>query len=104
MVGRDFIHREIENLGRSGGVHVEVVAECPEKPLVAGQVRHDAQFDLRIVGGQQHVAIRRHECLANLAALGRADRDVLQVRIGRRQAPGGGNRLVIGGMDAPGGR
>ncbi len=33
---------------------------------------------------------------------GRADRDVLQVRVGGREPPGGGHRLVEGGVDAAG--
>ncbi len=38
---------------------------------------------------------------ANLAAQLRLDRDILQVRIGGRQAPGGGAYLVEGGVDSP---
>ncbi|MCY1350547.1 hypothetical protein D9M69_367830 [compost metagenome] len=65
---------------------------------------HDAQLDLRVVGRQQLVAPGRDEGLADAPALGGADRDVLQVRVGGRQAPGGRHRLVIGGVDAPGTR
>ena len=80
------------------------LAKAPSSPSSPRQVRHDAQLDLRIVGGQQHVALGRDEGLADAPALGRADRDVLQVRILRRQPAGGGDGLVIAGVHAPGPR
>ena len=62
-------------------------------------MRHDAQLDLRVIGGDDHVSRRRHESLADAAALRRADRDVLQVRVLRGQAarsrrPPGGSRCA----------
>jgi hypothetical protein len=80
-------------------VDVAVGGEGAQQAFIARQVRHDAQLDLRIVGRQQQVAGRRDEGLADAPALGRADRDVLQVRIGGRQPAGGRDRLVIGGVD-----
>ena len=75
-------------------------ANALQQARIAGQVRHDAQLDLRIVGGDQRVARRRDEGLADAPALRGADRDVLQIRIRRGQPAGGGHRLVIRGMDA----
>ncbi|MNQ55969.1 hypothetical protein D3C85_700790 [compost metagenome] len=80
------------------------MAEGIQQTFVLGQVGHDAQLDLRIVRRQQFVAGGGDERLANAPALGGADRDVLQVRIAGRQAPGGRHRLVIRGVDAPGAR
>ena len=80
---------------------VAILGERLQQAGVAGQVRHDAQFDLGIVRGDQHVARRRDESLPDAPALGRADRDVLQVRIGRREPAGGRDGLVIRGVHAP---
>ena len=58
------------------------------KGLLQGRhVRHmcgQPKLDLGIVRREQHIAILWHKCLADLPTDGCADRDVLQVRIGRR--------------------
>jgi hypothetical protein len=51
-----------------------------------GDVRGEAQLDLRIVGGEDHIAGLRHEGVADLAAGLGADRDVLEIRVGRATA------------------
>ena len=76
------------------------LAKAPSSPSSPRQVRHDAQLDLRVVGRQQHVALGRDERLADAASFGRADRDVLQVRILRRQSAGGRHCLVVTGVYA----
>ena len=48
-----------------------------------GDMREDPQFDLAVVGGDDLVARLRHEGHADLASCLGADRDVLQVRLGR---------------------
>ena len=58
------------------------------------QVRQDAQLDLAVVRAEQQVARLGHEGLADAPALRGADRDVLQVRVGDAEAPGGRHRLV----------
>ena len=65
---------------------------------------HDAQLDLRVVRRQQLVAVGRDERLANPAPLGGTHRDVLQVRVARRQTAGRGDRLAVRGVDPPGAR
>ena len=77
-------------------------AERLDERLLVRQVREHAQLDLRVVGRDQHVARRGDERAPDLAAELGADRDVLQVRIGAAQAPGGGDRLVEAGVHAPG--
>ena len=56
-------------------------------------VREHAQLDLRVVDRDQRVAGLGDEAGADLAPDLRADRDVLQVRVDRREAPGRGVRL-----------
>ena len=81
---------------------VFAAAEGVDQGRVLREVGEDAQLDLAVVGGQQQVAGLGHEGLADAPALGGADGDVLQVRVGGRDAPGGRHRLVEGGVDAAG--
>ena len=69
--------------------------------LVAGQMREQAQLDLRVVRRQEELALsQRHEATADLTAEIGAHRDVLQVRIGGGKATGCGDRLVELGVHA----
>ena len=79
---------------------IHPVAEGFHQVLVLAEVRHDAEFDLRVVGRYDHPFRRpRNEGLADfLAALG-ADGDVLKVRVGAREPAGGRKRLVERRMD-----
>ena len=70
-----------EHLGGSGAVHVGALLEGTHQARVLGQVGHDPQLDLRIVGRQQLEALRGDERAADAAAILGADRDVLQVRV-----------------------
>ena len=45
---------------------------------------------------------RRHECAPNLATPARAHRNVLKIRIGGREAPGGRPGLIEARVDAAG--
>ena len=91
-----------EDLARGEGVDVFAAAEGVDEQRVLGEVREQAQLDLRVVGGEQHVAGRGDEGGADLAAELGADGDVLQVRVGRREAAGGGAGLVESGVEAAG--
>ncbi len=53
------------------------------------KVRHDAQFDLRVVGGEQDVPLLRHKSSANFAAQLRSNGNILQVRIAGAEAARG---------------
>ena len=104
LLGRDRVGRDPGDLGRRAAVDVLAAAEGLDQALVARVVREDAQLDLRIVGREQPAALGRHEGLANAHALGAADRDVLDVRMRRREPARRGAELVEGGMDASGAR
>ena len=67
-----------------------------------GDVGEQAQLDLAVVGRDQHVARVGDEGRADLAAFLGADRDVLQVGIGRGEPAGGRGRQRIAGVDAAG--
>jgi len=62
------LRRHPEHLGGGGAVHVGAGGERLAQALVLRQVRHDAQLDLRVVGGEQRPARLRHECLADAPA------------------------------------
>ena len=96
----DLAGRHAEDPGRRLGVEVMAGGERLLQRGVAGQVGHDPQLDLAVVGGEQRlVAAADHEALPDPAALLGADRDVLQVRVGGREPPGGRDHLVVGGVD-----
>ena len=63
-----------------------------------------AQFDLAVVGGDELAPLRRDEGAADLAPFLGADRNVLQVGLRRRQAPGRGRGERVGRVDAAGSR
>ena len=71
---------------------------------IVRHVREQPQFDLRIVRNNQLPAFARHEGGANLASQLRADRNVLQIGIRRRQPTGGRAGLIEGGVQAAGRR
>ena len=60
-------------------MHVLSAVERVDKARVAADMRQKPQFDLRIVRADEDVAFARDERLADLASLGRAHRNVLQV-------------------------
>ena len=59
-----------------------------------------AKLDLAVVGGDQPLALVGDEGLADGAAFARAHRDVLQIRLERRQPAGGGGGERVGGVHA----
>ena len=69
-------------------MHVFAAHEDLLQHGLIGGVREHAQLDLRVVGGDQHVAVLGLEAAADLAPERRADRDVLHVRVRAREAPG----------------
>src|SRR5213596_1836540 len=77
-----------------GGVDVLAGLERLAQLRLAGDVRQDAQLDLRVVGREQLVPRLGDERGADLAPELGADRDRLQVRARRREAPGRGHGLV----------
>ena len=69
---------------------------------ILGQMSQEAQFDLRIVAGNDIViALARDEEGADLAALFGPDRYILQIRVGTAQAACRCDHLVEMGIDAP---
>ena len=69
--------------------------------FILGHVGQQAQLDLGIVRVHQHPAGAGDEHGSHLGAQRGADGDVLQVRLGGRQPPGGGDRVLEAGVDAP---
>ena len=110
-------NREVDRLGaatgvavdlaeqflRGAGVDVGALLERLAQRRHIGHMRRQPQLDLRIVGREQHMAGFRHEAFADLATDLGADRDVLEVRLGRGQAPGLRADQRVGGVHAAGG-
>ena len=85
-------------------VDVDAIAKCVDQRAVAGQMREDAELDLRIVGGNQHVVRLGDKRAPDLAAKRRPNRNVLQVGIAAAQTAGRSDRLVKRGVHAAGHR
>ena len=99
----DFLQAYAEDLGGGGGMNVQVLSEGFEHTGILTEVRHDAQLDLGVVGGQQYMCrIAGYECFAYFSSPGCTDRDILQVGIVAAQPTGHCHDLVEGGMDTAG--
>ena len=100
-IGRHLVQRHAEHLGGGGGVNILPLAEGLFQCVDPRDMGQDAQFDLGIVQGYQNLALVSHEGFSDTAPIFRPHRNVLQVRIGRGQAPGIGARDDIGGVHPP---
>ena len=94
------LDRNAEHLGCRHRVNIDAVGKGLLQLRDVGNVREQAQLDLRIVGGQEDVPCLRNEGLADLRAFLGADRDVLQIGIGGGEAPGGRCGQREAGVDA----
>ena len=92
-----------ENFLRGARVDVLAGAKGFDEHGVLGEMRQDAQLDLRVVGGEQRPAGLGDERGANLAAELGAHGDVLQVGVGGAEAAGGGAGLAEARVQAAGG-
>ena len=112
---------EVDDLCDSGAAHCSLLRSaicrifpqrwrdgCPHPPRsfqqsgITGNVRHDAQLDLRIIGRDDTVAGRCDKSFANTTAFGGAYRNVLQIGFVAGKPPRYGYSLSIIGMHAPG--
>ena len=80
---------------------VVTLAERLNHILVATEMRHHSKLNLTVVGREELAARLRDKRLANLLAVLAPDGDILQVRVARREAASGSNRLVKRCMDMP---
>ena len=89
------------DLGCGRGMDILSRAECFNHMLILRDMRQHTQLDLRIVRVDQHmVVIRRNEHAAQFAPQLGTHRDILQIRVGRRQAAGRRDRLLEMRVDA----
>lgn len=93
-----------EHLRRRDGVDVLPAAEGRDHGLIIGNMRQQAQLDLTVVRVDEHLAGRGHEHVADLRAELAAHGDVLQVRLGGRQASCRRDGHLEVRVDAPVGR
>ena len=76
---------DAENLLCRARMDVFAIPERVDQHGIFRKVRHDAQFDLRVVGGEQYVALFCHKSSANFAAQLRSNGNILQIRIAGAQ-------------------
>ena len=94
--------RDIENFLRGARVNVLSATEGLNEDRVAGQMREDAQLDLRIIRRKKLVTRGGDERGANLAAKFRANGNILQIWIGGAEAARRGAGLREARMQAAG--
>ena len=97
----DRIRLNTEDLRRRDGVDVESAPEGVAHDFIAGDVGEEAQFNLGVIGVDQHIPRFRNEHAADFRSEFRADRDVLKIRLGGTEPSGCGRHHVEGGVDAP---
>ena len=100
LLGRHRIGLNAEDFGCSCAVNVLAVAESLQQPRILRNMRHDAQFDLRVVGRNDAAAGLGNESLTHAPPLGGAHRNVLQIGLGTRKASRDGRRLAEGCVHA----
>ncbi len=66
---------------------------------ITTQMRHDTEFDLRVIGREKLTSWFRDKCLAYFPSVLVANWNVLQIRIRRGKATCSGNCLIIRGVD-----
>ena len=82
LITGDFFQRLVVDARCRDGMDVVVVGKGVEHRLVVAQIGNQAQFDLRVVGAEEHVAVGGNEGTPDFLAVVGANRDVLQVGIG----------------------
>ena len=97
----DLFNRHIENFGRRDGMEVLAGEKGLLHGAVAGDVRQEAELNLAVVGVHQHFAVRCGKHGADLSAEFLAHRNVLKVRLGRRESSGRRHGHLKTGMDPP---
>ena len=97
---RHVLDRHAEHFRRRHGMNVEAVAERFFQRCDVGDLGQQSQLDLRVVRRDELLTLVGDEGAADLAALFRADRNVLQVRLGRRQPAGGRRRQRVRRVNA----
>ncbi len=90
--------RHAEDLRRGERMDVITAAKSFHQQSVFRKVRQQAQFNLRIIGGEQYMARLSDNRRANFTAQLGANRNILQVGIDGGKPPGGGPRLVESGV------
>ena len=67
--------------------------------LVLTEMRHEAELNLTVVGGEEEASLIGNDRFADKPPALGTDRQVLEVRVGRRETTGSRDRLVIGRVD-----
>ena len=101
LQGGDLLHRHAEHLGGRGRVDVHMVTEGLAHGVVTGDMRQHPQLDLAVVRVHQHAAGLGNEHFPDLRAQIRANRDILEVRLGGGQTSRGRYQILEGGVDPP---
>ena len=95
----DVLWSDAKDRARDGAVHVLVRGEGGEQTGVLAEMREDAQFDLVVVRHAERPPGTRHEGVAQAAPLLGSHRDVVQIRVLRREPTSARHGLAELGVD-----
>ena len=102
LFARHLFQWQTENFSGGRAVNVFALRERVNQTCVVGQMRHNAQLNLGIVGGNNFIAITGNKGLPNSAPFLVTNRNILQIRITGRKPPGCRHGLMVRGVHAPG--
>src|ERR1700722_9204797 len=94
----------IEHLLRGARMNIFSTTKCLHQYRVFREMSEDSQLDLGVIRRKQQRTGSGDESCANFTSEFRADRNILQIRIGRTESPGRRAGLAKGGMQATGPR
>ena len=98
---RNFFNRHMKYLRRRCLMNILILAERFQKMLILRHMRHNPEFNLRIISRQNLVvSFTRLEQTADFLAFRRAYRDILQIRLGTAEPSRFCNGLVKARMNA----
>src|SRR5678816_817323 len=93
--------RHAEDFRGCRAMYVLAGSEGLHQARVLRDMGHDAELHLRIIGGDDSGPGRSDESLADTPAFGRANGDVLEIRVVAGKTPGHRHRLPVGRVNAP---
>ncbi len=102
MVGGHVIQLHAKYLGGGGTVNIPAFLKSFHQALIMGQMRHDSQLYLGIIRSNNFHPFGGYKRFAYTTAFLGPNWNVLQVGVGGRQTTGGGNCLLVRGMNSTG--
>ena len=86
---------------RRHGVNIQAIGKGLPQAFDLGHMGQNTQLDLAIIGTYQNMVRGRNKSRSDAATILGTDRDILQIRVGRRKPPRGRRGQGVRGVNAP---